>query len=136
MIAIPVKMNKQDTAVSNLFGKSKYFAFIDGDNISIEKNETESGRAVVEDFSARGVTEVVFQHMGGNPFMLLQKAKIECYNCGEDRVMLDDVIKMYKNKTLTKVDGTNMADFVEKGKNHSEGHEHHHDHNHEHNHTH
>ncbi|WP_419676112.1 hypothetical protein ACN2CX_05120 [Aliarcobacter butzleri] len=39
MIAIPVKTDKEDTAVSTLFGKAKYFALIDNNKINIVKNE-------------------------------------------------------------------------------------------------
>ncbi len=136
MIAIPVKTNKENPAVTTLFGKAKWFAFVDGDKITIEKNEIMSGRAVVEDFVAKGVTKIVFSHMGGNPFMLLQKAKIECYHSGEERVLLNDVVEKLKNDQLTKVNGVNMADFVEQGNMHNGGGNHHHNHNHSHDHSH
>lgn len=74
MIAIPVKTNKENPPVSTLFGKSKWFAYIDeNNNVSIETNDTDSGRDVVQSMIAKGVTKLVFHHMGGNPFMLLQK---------------------------------------------------------------
>ena len=38
MIAISVKTNKENPAVTTLFGKGKWFAFIDGDKITIGKN--------------------------------------------------------------------------------------------------
>jgi predicted Fe-Mo cluster-binding NifX family protein len=131
MIAIPVKTDKENPALTTLFGKAKWFAFVDGDKITIEKNEIQSGRAVVEDFVAKGVTKIVFSHMGGNPFMLLQKAKIECFHSGEERILLDDVIVKLKSDKLTKVDGVNMADFVEQGNMHNggkDGEHHHHNH--------
>ena len=46
MIAIPVKINKENTAVSTLFGKAKYFAFIENNKIEIVKNEQSGGKAV------------------------------------------------------------------------------------------
>lgn len=136
MIAIPVKTDKENPAVTTLFGKAKWFAFINGDKVTIEKNEIMSGRAVVEDFVERGVTKIVFSHMGGNPFMLLQKAKIECFHSGDERILLNDVIEKLKNNQLTKVDGANMADFVEQGNMHNGGGDHHHDHDHDHDHHH
>jgi len=136
MIAIPVKTNKENPAVTTLFGKAKWFAIVDGDTITIEKNETESGRAVVDSFIARGIDKVIFAHMGGNPFMLLQKGNIECYHAGEERVLLQEALEKLKNGQLTKVDGTNMAQFVEQGNMHNGGghgdHEHTHDHHHHH----
>lgn len=132
MIAIPVKTNKENPAVTTLFGKAKWFAYIDGDKVTIEKNDIMSGRAVVEDMVSRGVTKLIFNHMGGNPFMLLQKAKIECFHSGDERVLLNDVIEKLNKNELVKVDGTNMADFVEQGNMHNGGG--HGDHNHEHSH--
>ena len=131
MIAIPVKTNKDNPAVSTLFGKSKWFAIIDGKNITIEKNEKEGGRAVVEYLVSKGVTKLIFKHMGGNPFMLLQKAKIECFHSGEERIVLNDVIDELQSNNLTNVNGINMSSFVEQGNMHNGGG--HGEHNHEHN---
>lgn len=135
MIAIPVKTNKENPAVTTLFGKAKWFAFIDGDKVTIEANTIQSGRAVVEDFALKGVTKIVFNHMGGNPFMLLQKAKIECFYSGSERILLNDVIEKLNKDELVKVDGANMADFVEQGNMHNGGSDHDHDH-HDHDHHH
>jgi len=76
----------------------------------------------------KGVSKLVFHHMGGNPFMLLQKGNIECFHDGGERILLDDVLQKLKNNELTKVDGTNMAKYVEQGNMHNGGgkHEHHH----------
>jgi len=136
MIAIPVKIDKENPAVTTLFGKAKWFAIVDGDTITIEKNEIQSGRAVVEYLVSKGVDKLIFNHMGGNPFMLLQKAKVECFHSGDERILLNDVLDKLKNDSLIKVDGTNMSDFVEQGNMHNGGghKEHNHDHEHHHNH--
>ena len=135
MIAIPIKREKQDSAVSTLFGKSKWFAFIDENDITIEKNELQSGRAVIEDFVKKGVTKIVFQSMGGNPFMLLQKNKIECFYSGKERILLPEVLLKLEKNELLKVDTSNMADYIEQGTMHkNKDHEntHHHEHHHQH----
>ena len=136
MIAIPVKTDKENPAVTTLFGKAKWFAIVDGDTITIEKNEIQSGRAVVEYLVSKGVDKLIFNHMGGNPFMLLQKAKVECFHSGDERILLNDVLDKLKIDSLIKVDGTNMSDFVEQGNMHNGGghKEHNHDHEHHHNH--
>lgn len=138
MIAIPVKMNKENPAISTLFGKSKWFAFVDKDgNISIEQNQTESGRAVVENLVSKGVTKLIFQNMGGNPFMLLQKANIQCYYNGGERILLQEAVEKLNKNELVKVDGSNMAEYIEQGKMHNGGsHDHNHDHDHDHHHHH
>jgi predicted Fe-Mo cluster-binding NifX family protein len=132
MIAVPVKTDKENPAVTTLFGKAKWFAFIDGDNITIEKNTTQSGRAVVEYMVDKGVKKLVFKHMGGNPFMLLQKANIECFYSGDDRVLLNDIVDKLSKSELIKVDGANMANYIEQGNMHNGGGNHHHDEHHHH----
>ncbi len=122
MIAIPVKMNKENPPVSTLFGKSKWFAIVDENgNVQIEANTTDSGREVVENMLKKGINKLVFHHMGGNPFMLLQKANIECFHDGGERILLNDVLQKLNKNELKKVDGTNMADFVEQGNMHNGG---------------
>lgn len=121
MIAIPVKTNKENPAVTTLFGKAKWFAIVDGKNITIEKNELQSGRAVVEHLASKGVNKLIFNHMGGNPFMLLQKANIECFHSGEERVLLNDVVQKLQDNNLTKVDAINMSNFIEQGNMHNGG---------------
>lgn len=136
MIAIPVKTDRENPAVTTLFGKSKWFAFVDGQgNIEIKENETPSGRAVVENLVASGTTEVVFNNMGGNPFMLLQKAGIKCYHSGEERITLNEALEKLKENRLTEVTIQNMNNYVEKGKHtgshsHDHNNEHHHEHHH------
>lgn len=130
MIAVPIKMNKENSAVSTLFGKAKWFAFINDKNeIEIEQNQTQSGRKVVENLVKKGVTELIFQNMGGNPFMLLQKADINCYCTGSERILLKEALKKLNENQLIKVDASNMADYIEQGKMNNNK-EHHHNHKH------
>jgi predicted Fe-Mo cluster-binding NifX family protein len=130
MIAIPVKTNKENPPVSTLFGKSKWFAMVDGEG-------NESGREVVENMIKKGVNKLVFHHMGGNPFMLLQKANIECFHDGGKRILLDEALDLLKNNQLTQVDGLNMSEYIEQGNMHNGGGNHSHDHDHhEHSHSH
>jgi len=137
MIAIPVKTNKENPPVSTLFGKSKWFAFVDDTgNVSIEANKTESGREVVENLIEKGVNKLIFHHMGGNPFMLLQKGEIECFHDGGERILLDEVVAKLNTNSLEKVDGSNMNNYIEQGNMHNGGTKNHHNHSHDHKHHH
>jgi len=136
MIAIPVKTDKTESAIAPLFGKAKWFAMIEDDgSVVFWKNELKSGRDVVSHFIDNGVTQVIFQDMGGNPFMLLDRAGIACYHAGEGRVLYRDAAEAMKAGELVKVTTANMFDYVEKSQKHSSG-EHHHEHDHEHEHHH
>jgi predicted Fe-Mo cluster-binding NifX family protein len=125
MIAIPVKTDKETSAVAPLFGKAKWFAIIGSDGaISFWHNELKSGREVVNHFQAIGVTRVVFQDMGG------------CYHSGEGRVLLADAVARLQKDELVEVTQQNMAEYVERSQRHSKGEHHegheHHDHGHHH----
>ena len=81
MIAIPVKTDKEDTAVSTLFGKAKYFALIDNNKINIVKNEQSGGKAVVKWLKNQNVDTLITSHIGERPFTLLSDLNIKTYFC-------------------------------------------------------
>jgi len=115
MIAIPIKFNKVDSAINTLFRKSKWFVFIDENgNINIERNEFKKGREVINSMLKKGVKKLIFNSMGANPFMLLQRNNIECFYSGSERILFEDAIKKLKNNELIRVDSSNMLDFIEK----------------------
>ena len=80
MIAIPVKTNKENTAVSTLFGKAKYFAFIENNKIEIVKNEQSGGKAVVNWLKSKNVDTLITSHMGEKPFSTLLQNNINIYS--------------------------------------------------------
>lgn len=136
MIAIPVKTNGENPALSPLFGKAKWFAFVDQNGVvTIEKNETQSGRVVVDTLAAKGVDTILFHHMGGNPFLLLKKANIKCFFGGDERITLQELLEKLQADALQEVTIENMNEYVEKGA-HTHGHDHDHEHHHDHHHSH
>lgn len=137
MTAIPVKTDKRESAIAPLFGKAKWFALIEETGgVIFWKNDLKSGREVVSHFTKIGVTKVIFHDMGGNPFMLLDRAGIACYHSGEGRVLFGDALERLKTDTLVRVTPGNMMQYVEKAHKHSGGEHHEHDHDHEHGHDH
>lgn len=132
MIAMPVKMAKSDSAISSLFGKAKYFALYDEKAKTLEfvKNDEQGGRQVVEMLKNHGVDTVIFQQMGGSPFMLLHSSGIRAYHVGEGRVVIEEALERFYQGGLIRVTAENMADFVEKGRMHTRKHERHQEHEH------
>ena len=47
-IAIPVKMNKENSAIAPLFGKAKWFAIVEDGKMTIEPNHCDGGQAVID----------------------------------------------------------------------------------------
>ena len=130
MIAIPVKTDKEDTALAPLFGKSKWFALVGDDNsVTFWRNELQSGRAVVDYFKEVGVDKVIFQDMGANPYLMLHRSQIVCFHSGQGRILLKDALAYLHENVLIRVTPSNMAEYVERGHKHSGG-DHHHEHHH------
>ena len=136
-IAIPVKMNKENSAVAPLFGKAKWFAIVEEGKITIEQNQANGGRAVIEWFNSMNIDTIIMQEMGEGPYeMIRQLGKMKIYHCGFERILLQEVLQKFEANELALLDDAGMAKIIE----HHEikhAHDHHdHDHNHDHGHTH
>ncbi|MDX9743142.1 MAG: NifB/NifX family molybdenum-iron cluster-binding protein [Arcobacteraceae bacterium] len=125
MIAIPIKMEKESSAVSPLFGKAKYFAIADKGKIEILKNVCQGGNQVAIWLHSLGVKKLLISHMGTNPFEKLTKFGIESYFVGEERILLKEALLAYADGDLMRVDKENF-DTIFPPHSHGENHHHHH----------
>jgi predicted Fe-Mo cluster-binding NifX family protein len=121
MIVAAVKTNKENPPLNTVFGKSKWFAYIDGENISIEKNEFEGAGKVAKDILAKGVKSVICNHMAQKAYDMLKENGVEVYFSGEERILLDDAIKKLSSGELIKIDESNKDKYIKT----SHGHHHH-----------
>ena len=113
MTAIPLKTNKENSAVAPLFGKAKWFAFVENGNISIEKNEAQGGSGVVKWLLGRGVKTLIMQKMSQPPYeMIKEEGSITIYYVGSDRIELPEVLKRYEANGLVILDDNNAPDIV------------------------
>ncbi|RXJ66433.1 hypothetical protein CRV08_13230 [Halarcobacter ebronensis] len=101
MITFPLKTDKNNSAVSTLFGKAKYFAFYDGKELKIEKNPYEKGSQLVSWFLEKGVDKIIIKEMGSKPFNKIHNTDIKVFYAGDGRVTTDEVIDSF-NKNLLK----------------------------------
>ncbi len=136
-IAIPVKTNRENPAISPLFGKAKWFAFVEDGKVSIEKSPIPDGRAVIEWFLKSGVDTIVMQEMGNGPYnMIKSHGGIKVYHAGFDRITLDEVLEKFNNGTMSALDDAAMQSILAHHESkhthghdhHGEGHGHHHHH--------
>ncbi len=119
-IAIPLKTNKDMPAISPLFGHAKWFAFIEEDEIQIERNFFDGGTDVVRWLLEKGVDTVITQHIGYNPFMILKQNGVKCYYPGEGRIIFAEAVDALKEGKLLEITEDNIEKFVR--------HSHHHHH--------
>lgn len=129
MITFPVKTNKENAAVSPLFGKAKYFAFYDGENLSVEANPFDHGSALINWFKEKGVDEVVIKEMGINPYKKIKNSNIKILYAGDNRVTTEELINKYNNSNLELLDENKILKIIKK---HEGSHTHSHDHDHSH----
>jgi predicted Fe-Mo cluster-binding NifX family protein len=119
MIAIPVKTNKENTAVSTLFGKAKYFALINNNKINIVKNELLRGKAIIEWLKNQNVDTLITSHMGEKPFNLLLDLNIKTYFAGDKRIELKDILLKYADGELPILNKQNFKILIKEDDSHS-----------------
>ncbi|MEA1954065.1 MAG: NifB/NifX family molybdenum-iron cluster-binding protein [Campylobacterota bacterium] len=113
MIAIPLKLNKEDSALAPLFGKAKWFAFVEDGNISIEKNETQGGSGVVKWLLGKGVKTLIMQKMSQPPYTIIkEEGSITILYVGSDRIQLPEALNKYKADELVIVNDNNASDII------------------------
>jgi predicted Fe-Mo cluster-binding NifX family protein len=112
-IAIPVKMNKENPAVAPLFGKAKWFAIVDNDEISIIPNNQSGGQAVIELLHEMNVDIILIQEMGVSPYEKAKALGMMLYHTGFDRILLSDALEKFKNNDLEILDDTNMDKIIQ-----------------------
>ncbi len=115
-IVVPVKTNKENPPVSPLFGKAKWFAFIDEDgNIEIKQNRCHGGGEVINWLLSENIDTIIFQEMGVTPYKMINKIpNITLLHSGYDRIVLTDLIQKVKEKNLQIVDNSNINDIIHK----------------------
>ncbi|GIT98045.1 NifB/NifX family molybdenum-iron cluster-binding protein [Sulfurovum sp. TSL1] len=108
-IAIPVKMNNENTAIAPLFGKAKWFAIIEDEKITIAKNPAEGGRGVIEWLHQIQVDTIIMQEMGQSPYKMIQKlGGIKIYHAGFERMTLKEALEKFDQDALPLLDDTGM----------------------------
>ncbi len=112
-IAIPVKMNKENAPVAPLFGKAKWFAIVEDDQVNIVENPAKGGQAVIEWLAQINVDTIFLQEMGKSPYAKVRSyGNITLYHTGFERVLLDEVLEKFKVNALPFLDETAMAEVI------------------------
>jgi len=126
-LAIPIKMNKEDSAIAPLFGKAKWFAIVENGKISIIPNNQSGGQAVIELFHEMKIDALLIQEMGISPYEKVKSyGTMMLYHTGFERILLDEVLKKFKNGELKILDDTNIDEIIKHHeKRHPRNHEHH-----------
>jgi predicted Fe-Mo cluster-binding NifX family protein len=113
LTAIPVKMNKPESAISPLFGHAKWFAFVnDSGNVTIEANPYDGGMAVIEWLLSKGVGQIVTQHIGAGPFRFLLEQGVKAWYPGEGRITLPEIVEKLDAGGMEPITPENIERFA------------------------
>jgi predicted Fe-Mo cluster-binding NifX family protein len=112
-LAIPVKMNNENSAIAPLFGKAKWFAIVENEELSIIPNNQTSGQAVIELFDEMKIDILLIQEMGQSPYAKAKELGMMLYHTGFERILLSDVLEKFKNNDLEILDDTNMEKIIQ-----------------------
>ena len=123
-LAIPVKMNKEDSAIAPLFGKAKWFAIVNDDKIDIVPNNQSGGQAVIEWLSQMKIDALLIQEMGVSPYVKVKELGLMLYHTGFERILLSEVLNKFKNNDLEILDDTNMDKIIKHHEKRHPRHEH------------
>jgi predicted Fe-Mo cluster-binding NifX family protein len=125
-IAIPVKMNKENPAIAPLFGKAKWFAIVENNNISIQANPVEGGQNVVHWLASLKVDVLIIQEMGRNPFNTLKNfPSIGVYHSGFKRMLLSESLEKLASNELVQLDDIEFENVISHHEKRHPAHTHH-----------
>jgi predicted Fe-Mo cluster-binding NifX family protein len=96
--ASPLKMNKEDSAITKVLGKAKYFGIYDTETNKLEVivNEDPTGPAIFMVLKDLGIDAVLTPHAGPGAVKASMQLGITLYYCGDERKIMLDAVKEYQ----------------------------------------
>jgi len=109
MIAIPVERNALESPISTRFGKSEWFALVDGEgSIMFLANPHGGGAEVLRWLSEQGVEKIITAHIGPKPHAMLREANIRVYDPGTERTTLPQALSGIEEGLLEEITEANL----------------------------
>jgi len=124
-LAIPVKMNKENSAIAPLFGKAKWFAIVENGQVEIVENSVSGGQAVIDWLYRMNVDAILMQEMGRTPYEKIKSyGTLAVYHTGFERILLTDVLEKFNSGALPLIDDTNIEAIIKHHEKRHPAHEH------------
>ena len=111
--AAPLKMEKEDSAITKVFGKAKYFGIYNDETNSMKviKNLEPGGPAIFKQLLQEGVKVVLTPHAGPGAVKASINFDMELFYCGEERKTLPQAVEEYKEGKYIKITPENFQQF-------------------------
>lgn len=112
MYAAPLKTDKEDAAITTVFGKAKWFGIYDPANNSMKviPNE-EHGPAIIGKLKEAGVTTILTKHLGGRPLQIAQSMGMRLFYPGDERLTLIEAVAKSQKGLLEEITANNVENF-------------------------
>jgi predicted Fe-Mo cluster-binding NifX family protein len=113
IFAAPLKMNREDSAITKVLGKAKYFGIYDDEENRVEViiNENPGGPAIFQQLKARNVDMVLTPHAGPGAVRASLELDIALYYCGEERKNLEEAVAEFKEGRYPAITPENFHQF-------------------------
>jgi len=111
--AAPLKMNKQDSAITKVFGKAKYFGIYNDESneLKVIKNENPGGPAIFNQLIKESVDVILTPHAGPGAVKGALQTGMKLYYCGDDRKDLIQAVKEFQDGKYIEITPENFHQF-------------------------
>jgi len=111
--AAPFKMNKQDSAITKVFGRAKYFGIYNDETneLKVIENKNPGGPAIFEQLVKEGVKIILTPHAGPGAVNGAMQNNMKLYYCGEDRKGLIEAVKEFQDGKYIEINASNYNQF-------------------------
>jgi predicted Fe-Mo cluster-binding NifX family protein len=111
--AAPLKMNKEESAITKVLGKAKYFGIYDTSTNTMEVivNEDPTGPAIFMVLKEYGVDAVLTPHAGPGAVKKAMQLGIVLYYCGDERKTLPEAVAEYQEGKYPQITPENFHQY-------------------------
>jgi len=111
--AAPFKMNTQQSAITKVLGKAKYFGVYDDatNELDVIQNEQTGGPAIFLQLKELGVDVVLTPHAGPGAVKKAQELGIRLYYCGDERKLMLEAVKEFQDNKYPQITPENFHQY-------------------------
>jgi len=111
--AAPLKMKKQESAITKVFGRAKYFGIYNDETNELEVivNRETGGPAIYMQLIQKGVETILTPHAGPGAVNGAIRSGMKLYYCGEERKTLIEAVKEFQEGKYIEITPGNFDQF-------------------------
>ena len=108
--AAPFKMNKEDSAITKVLGKAKYFGIYDDTTNQLEviENHETGGPAIFTELKKHNVDTLLTPHAGPGAVNAAVQFGIKLYYCGNERKLLVEAVSEFQEGKYPEITAENF----------------------------